>query len=101
MVKDEEVTAEWCAEHEFDIRCLKKFSKNLETGHLDVVLDADSEYYNERSAKCLFGSTGIDFIAETKGKTKNKEIVDALSKKNIGGHCATGICGKKKGEKEE
>ena len=92
MVIDDEVTAEWCKDHPFDIRCLKTLSRNLETNHLDVVLDADSKYYNEQSAKCLFGSAGIDFIAETKGK--NKDTVDALRKKyKSSGGCATGNCG--------
>lgn len=64
----------YCLKYPFDPRCVKTFSKNPVTKHLDVVMDADSPYYDEKSAKCLFGAQGIDYKVERKiTKKEDKE----------------------------
>jgi len=64
--------------HRFDPRCIKTLGKNPVTKHLESVLDADSPYYNEKSAKCLFGATGIDYKVEKRveKKVEKKEKKD-------------------------
>ena len=62
----------YCQDHPFDPRCVKSFSKDPATNRLKTVLDVDSPYYDEKSAKCLFGATGIDYVAEGKMKKKEK-----------------------------
>ena len=63
----------YCQDHPFDPRCVKSFSKDPATNRLKTVLDVDSPYYDEKSAKCLFGATGIDYVAEGKLKKKKQE----------------------------
>ena len=63
----------YCRDHPLDPRCVKRYETDANE-RLVTVLDKDSPYYNERSAKCLLRAKGLGLVTESEvtGANPNK-----------------------------